>query len=407
MSSENNAWFIDISEEKLDTEFNETNASLIVDVARNSPASHLGLETGDYIVSVDGLYASAIDLEGRLLDGRENIEYQFYSYSKHININVSATTVPLGIVTEASSIGIVERYRSEGFYGWGDLMVLWKRQNWNALEEASELVSSNGVISRFRRVFNKNFGISAEILFKGAAIYERGEREKGIDLIGRFIDDDLHNHETSLHAIAYLYAAKWAELNDDGDACRHWLAEANRSNGGHFERIVQEVYFKGYEAPADRYSWKGKTFPELYTLLKLGESEAVSLQETLGSMSADQLLPVCVMPTYRGNGPYNEAMRCYRAIYKYVSHRVQPMQVILDSTEKRTDRDFWYENEELAINSGIPINLLHDKEQTVANKLKLEFSPVFYLLTNKGKIHYEGPLNRAYDYWDAISNSQP
>jgi hypothetical protein len=407
MNIENNSWLFDVSEERLFTDFGESNARVIVDVANNSPASLLGLEVNDYLVTVDNLNASTIDVMELLVDCKENMRYQFYSRSKHSYINVVASTIPLGIVTEPSSKGILERCSSEGFYDWSDFEILWKRRNWDVLLEVSELVSSNSIFSRFIRIFSKRFGISAEILFGGAAMYERGETDKAMEQIGLFIDEDLNNHETSIQAIAYYYAAKWAELNEDSKGSQYWLAESNRSNGGHFERIAQEVHLKGYESPSVRYSWSDKIFPELYNLQRLGESETVSLQETLTSMSPDELLPVCVMPAYRGNGPYNDAMRCYRAIYNYVSNRIRPIQVILDVTEKQADQSWWYENEEQAINSGIAINLLYDSERTVADRLELEFSPVFYLLTNRGEVRYEGPLREATDYWNALAGSQP
>lgn len=404
MNTQTQSWLIDRTQTMLTSDFNQAYASLIVNIAANSPASQLGLDAGDFLVTVDSEQAATVNLLEKLVEADDCISYQFYSCAKHSYINVVASNIPLGMVTESSSEGIVEQCRQEGFTGWDNLEILWQRRNWDMLLEVSDLVSSHGLMSRLTRFISQDFNRSAEALFKGAAMYELGNKEAAIDLIFWFIDKDIDNHELSLHAIAYYYAARWMELKGDKKESKRWLAKANKSNGNKFERITQEVSLKGYESPYTRYQSVGKFFPGNYNLDTIGKSGRVSLRETLNSMRADEILPICVMPAYRGNGPYNDAMLCYRAVYGYIANRVRPMQVILDETEKRADRSAWYEHEEAALEEGIPLTLLHDKECFVAEQLALEYSPAFYLLDHEGKIVYQGPLDQPFEYWQALSS---
>jgi len=108
------------------------------------------------------------------------------------------------------------------------------------------------------------------------------------------------------------------------------------------------------------------------------------------------------MPAYRGNGPYNESMLCYRAVYKYFSHRLRPMHVLTDVLEKREDREWWYENEEAALKENIPVIVLHDEDRSVADSLQADFTPVIYVLNSTAEIVYEGGLKQPFDYWNCF-----
>ena len=188
--TKNQSWLIDLAEQKLDGEFNQPYANLIVKVAANSPASEIGLEAGDSLVSVDGAQASTTELMQKLVQPQDSIRYQFYSHGRHVYLNVVASKIPLGIVTEPGSAAIVEQYR-EDFPGYDGLRTLWDRQNWEMLREASEELSLNHWVFRLIKIFKKDFGKSAETLFLGAAKFELGDPAAGMELISWFIDNEL------------------------------------------------------------------------------------------------------------------------------------------------------------------------------------------------------------------------
>lgn len=396
-------WLISQSAEKLTEEFDNRYADLIVKVPDCSPASHIGLSAGDYLVSVNNQPAIKINLLELLAQGSSSeVDYQFYSPAQHSYINVTTNRCPLGFIHEPSSLGIVERYQHEGFSGWDDFVMLWERRNWEYLLQISSESWALRTLSTILGKFSSEYGKSAEVLFKGAALYELGDERAGITEISWFIENESHKHESYTHAIAYFYAAKWCELLEDIDGCKDWLSDANRSNRGRLERISQEVYLKKFELPSEDTHWLGKQFPTMYSLETIEKTERHNLSDILASMSNEERLPVCVMPGYRGNGPYNESMLCYRTMYKYLSHRLRPMHVLTDELNKRSDRQWWYENEEKAIEQNIPLIILHDEERTVADSLENEFSPIFYLLDNNGKIVHEGKFYQPFDYWTSL-----
>jgi len=237
-------WLLKKTIDKLVGEFNNRDAHLIVDVAVGSPAAYIGLSTGDYLVSINGQQAIGDTLEFLVADN-SHVEYQFYSKAQHALINVTTSRLPLGFLHEPSSSGVVERYRREGFSGWDEFRLLWERRNWDHLLEISQLEPKYGVVVKLLSMFSKDFGKSAEILFRGAALYELGEEQAGIEDISWFIDNELSNHESYAHAIAYFYASRWSALTDNVEDSKKWLSAANHSNRGHLARITQEVYLKG------------------------------------------------------------------------------------------------------------------------------------------------------------------
>ncbi len=119
-------------------------------------------------------------------------------------------------------------------------------------------------------------------------------------------------------------------------------------------------------------------------------------------MEAHQLLPLCVMPSYRGNGPYNSALISYKKIFPYLEGKLLPMQIIVDNiTDDHTEVWRYSEESELA-KYNIPFHRLHDEDLIVSHSLKINVSPVLYLLNNNGIVVYEGPLNKSSDYWTSF-----
>lgn len=389
--------------EALTSSFDETYSQEILKVAHNSPAEALGLKKGDYIVEINGEHASEFDLYEYYARATE-IAYKFYSSEDNQYISISLDSVPLGVIIEPSTKGIVNRYTQGNFYSWSDFEILWRRRNWDALYTASVACSNDGLLERFVRLFKKNYNKSAEILYKGAALFELDQPEEGIELIGEFINEHMHQHELTSRAIAYYYAAKWAELVEDKEEYEYWLEQANECNGGKFDRITQEVAIKNGDEPSVRYQWLNKTFPVLYKLNDINTNRVISLEETLENMKDDELLPICAMPSYRGNGPYDYAMSVYRNIYNFISHKIKPMHVLTNVLEKRADREWWYYNEEQAIATGVPLNILYDENSEVFDVLDNDSTPVFYFVNNKGVILYEGKLGKDYHYWESLIN---
>lgn len=405
MDQQSLKWSYKKESEYVEGDFDDSKASIIVKVASNSPAEIIGLKEGDYVISINNEpMMSQVDLD--ISSELEKTQYSFYSKDSHSYINIEIDSLPLGIHAEPSTKNILINQKNGDFAGWDVFRVLWKRRDWDALLQASKTRYLDNTAARIIRKVFKNYFENAGMLYRGVAEYELGNEEYGIDLISRFVNKHLYSYETYEHAIAFFYIAKWSELIGEKDDMEHWLSEADRSNGGAFERITQEVYLKGLEPCPSRYQWKGEKFPGDELLVKLDSTGTVSINSYLSDMNKDELLPVCVMPAYRGNGPYNEALGCYASIYKYISGRLLPLEVIVDTTEKVKGEEWRYSNEDYIKENNIGIELLFDEDSVISETLELEFSPAFFILNNEGTIVYQGSLRHGFDYWEALGTSQ-
>lgn len=402
---DNVKWCLERSEVKDSRVFDDQNSYLITAIAKKSPGSFLGLEPGDYLVKINDNSPAVLEPSELLTPGDVKVNYIFYDVSDEKLIYITTNGIPLGLATKPSSNGIVHNIRLNRSSSWDDFETLWQREEWDLLIEACDLFAPKNTFGKLLSKIGKKNDASAISLFHGTALYEKGDEKKGISLITDFINGSIQQYETSTQAIAYYYAAIWAKKNRDPENSEYWFNEANRYNSNVHAKISQAILERGGEIFSS-HQWLNKTFPEFYNLVNLDTSENVSLSDTLKTMNDEEILPVCVMPYYRGNGPYNQSMGCYGLIYKHVSDKIRPIHIIIDETEKRKDRPYWYENEDKLKNINVPFLLLHDEIKSVADTLDLEVSPVFYLLNNKGTILYDGELKDDFDYWNTLSTIQ-
>lgn len=401
MNRQSLKWSYKKETEHVEGDFDDSNASIIVKVAANSPAEIMGLKKNDYVISINDkpiMSQSELDVASEL----KKTKYKFYSKDAHSYINIEIDTVPIGIHAEPTTKNILINEKKGSDTGWDVFRVLWKRREWDVLLQASKACYLDNTAARIIRKVFKNYFENAGMLYRGVAEFELGDEEYGIELISRFVNKHLYSYEMFEHAIAFFYIAKWSELIDEKEDMEHWLREADRSNGGTFERITQEVYLKGLEPYPGRYHWKGEQFSINEQLVKLESRESVTINSYLSSMNKDELLPICVMPSYRGNGPYNEALGCYASIYQYISDRLLPLVVILDTTEIEKGDEWRISNEDYIKENNIGIELLFDEDSVISETLELDFSPAFFVLNNEGEIVYEGSLKHGFDYWEIV-----
>ena len=127
-----------------------------------------------------------------------------------------------------------------------------------------------------------------------------------------------------------------------------------------------------------------------------------SLSEIFKTMSPDQILPICLMLTYRGNGPYNDGIKEYRAMYPHCKDKMMPMLVITNVSEKRADRPGWFEAEEALIKAGLPITVLFDESALFADG-NLSGAPEYICVDNKGTVVWDDSLHDDCAYWTMLS----
>jgi hypothetical protein len=374
-------------------------------VASGSPADELGLSKGDLLISVNGASANEVDVLATLVK-TNHMTYEFYQPDNQSLLRVECNNMPLGFEVEGQSEGMVQLFEKRGMYDWSDLMKLWERGEWVLLARASQAVHQVSGFNRLIRLFKPYHQASGEVLMMGAAMYEQGQIAEGIKWINLFIEELIAGFTTDYHAVAFYYKALCARDANNQNEFHHWLEQANRSNAGRSSRVNDLVGTVDQIKLSDEQPWLGADFPSRFVLPRLDQEGLLSLQNLLDGMQDDQLLPLCVMPSYRGNGPYNDSMLCYRATIKHLSDRFLPMVVITDQLEKRPDRMWWYEHETLAKQQHMDIHLVFDETSSVARKLQMQRTPIFYVLNKQGVIIHQGALAEPSEYWGCL-NQQP
>ncbi|GEM_PF-4491518 len=88
-------------------------------------------------------------------------------------------------------------------------------------------------------------------------------------------------------------------------------------------------------------AYQGKALPVDHGLPVLGASgQEVSFSRTLKRMGAGQLLTVCTLGSYRGNGPYNDFMDRCHWFTETLGERLHELHVITSNAEKEKHADW-------------------------------------------------------------------
>ena len=153
--------------------------------------------------------------------------------------------------------------------------------------------------------------------------------------------------------------------------------------------------------PAEQRVGHPYTFPASLPYLEGGKGRG-SLSRIVKSMSRDQILPICFMFMFRGNDPYNDNLKTYRAMYPHCKDNMLPMLVLTTVGEKSKDHPQWFEAEEALIEAGLPITILLDESGLFADS-NLSGAPEFICVNNKSTVIWDNSLYDDYDYWTMLS----
>lgn len=252
-------------------------------VAAVSIASQAGIAAGDLLISVDGLLAGDLrpDFMCQPSQGRVML---FQRPGESEQTEVETTGVDIGADLEATPQGVASRYRP----GKGDpelLGILWEAGDWKTLERlaAADMKGSEGD-PRLR-----NF---PSLVFLGAALCEQGRASEGMALIGEYMENFGRDWTMNFTAVGHYYLAQGQ------------LPAALTSFQHHpYERTARLIEKLGGQRPARETLLQGRPFPSAYSLRRLEGSAEGSLPQALNGLQPHQLLVVCLLASYRGNGP--------------------------------------------------------------------------------------------------------
>jgi hypothetical protein len=139
-----------------------------------------------------------------------------------------------------------------------------------------------------------------------------------------------------------------------------------------------------------------------YTLPTIeGEKKTVGLAATLQAMSPGKLLCVCVLASYRSNGPYHDLLNRYHNYATHFARFLEGLHVLTEEPKRYPHRSFHYVREDEVRALGLPFEVMLE-EGDVVGTLGPSGSPFVLLLDHQGTILYEGELDTV-SWWDTLS----
>ena len=353
------------------------------------------VRVGDLITHINGVKAANFFVHNSQY--YSDCHYQIYSKSLDRFIQITSP-IPIAIKAMPCSQFLASEIAVDGF-DMDYLEVLWERHDYELLAQAISNIKNSGIISSIMNVFGKNRYKDTPItLFEAVLKYHQGENDSAEQLLHFYIEKVMSGYTTNFHAIAYLYLALLNE--SDEDVFYHYLNESNDLNKSR-SKVINE-YLKKYDIdPLTDSELITQKFPFNFTVKGLNDDITFDLEATLDEMHDDQLLPLCIMPGYRANGPYSDIMMLYSQAYPYFQKYLLPMHIITNPPQHSAAK-WWFDGENKAKKNKIPFFLFNDPVSNISQRLEQYVSPKIYVLNKQGVVVSQGSLSAAFDYWELV-----
>jgi hypothetical protein len=359
-------------------------------IATQCVAAHAGVGKGDLLAFVDGGPASR--LRPKLYEQRSSKRlYSFYSTARSEAVELATTGIEIGVELALTSDAIRARYKPEQ----GDpsaLEKLWQNRQYPSLLELSAASLKH----------KENAGTPA-LLFEGIGLWETGHHDEGLQRVNRFFTEFGRNWTMQFATIALHYMALEKLRKGQRDEA---IAQLKRA----FEHYAIDQTadalkeLTGVRPPMNVPKWVGRKFPADYALPILeGGSGSVSLQATLGAMDKEKLLVVCLLASYRSNGPYGDFLQRWLNYATWFRPFLHGLHVITMESKRYEDRAWHYKLEDDARAAGLPFELLLDASGEATMALSPEGSPFVLVLDCAANIVNEGDLGSV-ELWDTLAS---
>ena len=398
----NTKWFQSVEKKSLPKTPAFSKTLHIDRVAPGSPAADLNLRPGDKLLSVNGKAALIEDIPA-LLAKSSSVKYRFFLPRESSFLEVKTKGLPLGIETSVSSDGIADQYKSKGEFEKEGLLTLWEREDYEHIRAACAV--ANKRLNK-RNLVGKLMGKPKTFSFTEMMLaicdIEDGEPKAGYKALGDYTANHAHSETSDVRAVLDYYHGLNA-TSEKGIEGYQRMIESAYSSYPASQRIRHEAVKAGVEI--DRTDHRvGRTIQttQSWTVLEGGQ-DSQTLEDILAAMMPGQVLPLCVMTTYRGNGPYNEALLPYIALQPYFGDRIHPLVVLTNVAEKRKDRPHWNSHEGLAKKAGCLFTILYGSFEEIIEDYSPRGAPEFFTIDRNGTIVWTGPLATDYDYWNMLA----
>ena len=363
---------------------------LVKKIAPRSVAAHLGVAQKDLLAFVDGSPAGRLDpdLCKRPADQRT---YTFYSRPRHETVEAVVTGIEVGVLLVPTLEAVKARFDPRKA-DYDSLETLWEARDWTTLEALTTKCLKT----------NKAYRGTPAFLLLGAALHEQKRYAEATPIVEEYLRETAPSWTMNFTGIALLYAGLERIRQNDHAGGVAGLQAAWAQH--HHARIADALQASTGERPQeDPPRWTGNVFPVDYALPRLEAGPGtVSLAEAASRLQAGQLLGVCLLANYRGNGPYSDLMARYRNYATYFGRYLAGLHVVTMETQRQADRAWYFENEDQARASGLPLEVLLDTDGRVTRAVEPTRSPFVLLLDRDRRVVCEGELDGV-DLWNALA----
>jgi hypothetical protein len=361
---------------------------IVTEVAPRSLAGEAGVAVKDLLVSLDEEPGAAL-VPQTCLYRADAHRWVFYSRPRHERIELHATGIEPGVTLQHTPDAIKERYDPRKSSPT-ELEALWEARDWAALEKLSRDTLAAGGEDRD----------TPALVLLGAALCEVGEHEEGLALVDLYQDRFSSNWTMNFHGIGYYYQAlallRGGE-KERGIALLHTAFEHDRC-----ARLADAVQkHTGTRPPLVEPRWRDRAFPVDYRLPRLDGEVEISLGDALAALGPGEVFAVCLLASYRGNGPYDDFMRRYLNFGRWFAPFLKGLHVVTMEAERPAERPHYFRGEDLVLAAGLPLErLLEDGE--VSHAVRQTGSPFVVLLDHDWRVRAEGELSSV-DLWNALA----
>jgi hypothetical protein len=364
---------------------------LVTKVAAYGVAAHAGVALKDFLAVVDDVPAARAS--SRLyLTKAERRSYTFYSRLRHERIELVSSGIEIGVLLEPTTSAISATYQPRNNDPTAQ-EILWAGRDFSVLERLTAATLSNG----------RERG-SPALLFHGAALCEAGRVKAGMSEIREYMGRYARDWTMNFAGIGFYYLALEAKRQPTGEDSAALFQKAWESDGS--ERMAALIEkATGVRPRKPPSAWLQRRFPVeyAYTSFDVPNPRQVALRAALDAMSNDQLLAVCLLATYRSNGPYADFLMRWRNYAAYFRDYFAGLHVLTTVRDRYPGREYHYAREAEVRALGVPFHLLHEHDAAVIGAILPRGSPSIFLLDRTGTVVYQGELDSV-EVWDVLAS---
>lgn len=344
-------------------------------IASVSIAKTLQLQPEDLLLKINDKPACLTNIY-ELLIKKENIQYLFYQKKLKQYLEVIIKPIILGLILEPTNKAIAYKRQLQQKDS-KDLLILWEGKEWILLKKYCK-----------KWIFFPSKEI-IDFFMCGIALYELGNRKKGLKIIQNFAEKQAHQWDIKYSAICIYYAARQALIEKKIQKAILLLQEAYQYYPYPvFSHLLETLT---WITPSNKPYWLNSIFPIYYELIKLRQDgEIIALKQCLENMQNHQIMIIALYFVDQ----QNDFIANFSSYYQAFSDFIYDFHIITNIEQPDIPQ---YDN--------CPASILYDAEKQVLNLFDSPQAIVFIVIDNSGVVVYQGLTPNEVTLWNSLLKS--